>query len=115
MSQFLNCVLNRMAQANLFQLREPFGQRPRVDRHWVHILQQGGVWTQVGHVFCDVPQHRHRAQAAHNATYAQRVSNSLAQAVFLGDIEIGNRARLIATNLKRGDDKICTVQRLATI
>ena len=64
---------------------------------------------------CHVPQHRHRAQAAHDTAHAKRIGDGLAQAVLFGDVEICDGAGLVPADLKGGNHEIRAVQRGAAV
>ena len=62
-----------------------------------------------------VEQHRDRAQAAHDAADAERVGDRLAQAELLRDLEVGDRARLVAADLDHVDRVVGAVERGAPV
>ncbi|MCY1549960.1 hypothetical protein D9M68_861690 [compost metagenome] len=51
----------------------------------------------------------HGAQAAHDASDAQRIGNGLAQIVLFGHLEIDDGRGLIAANLEADDDEVRAV------
>ena len=113
--EFMRRALHGMAQADLAYRWVLRGDRPGVDRHRVYILQQDGVRTDRQHILADAPQMRHRPEAAHDAADAQRVGDRLAKSVPLGDVEIGDRCRLVATYLEGNDHEIGAVERGALV
>jgi hypothetical protein len=113
MRQLHRRALHGMAQADLSDGGISGRYRPGVDRHRVDILQQDRVRADLHHVGADTPQMRRGAQAAHDAADAQRVGDRLAQAVALGQFEIGDGAGLVAADLKGDDDEIRAAQRAA--
>ena len=85
--QLFRRSLHRMAQPDLFDMRIAGIHRPGIHRHWVNIVEHGGI-------------------GAHNTARPQRIGNGLFQTMPLTDLEISHRARFITANLKCHHDKI---------
>jgi hypothetical protein len=60
--QFLDRVLDGVAEADLAEAREAFRERPGVDRHRVDVLEEERVGAELGHVLRDGPEVGHRAR-----------------------------------------------------
>ena len=58
---------------------------------------------------------RHSANAAHDTADAERVGDGLTQAELLGNLEVGDRARVVAADLEADDDEVRAFERLALI
>ena len=97
--------LDAVAKADGFDFCIPLHKAGQ-HRHRVGVIEEPCVRTDGLHIPCDPAQNGDRAQRAENAADPERISDGLAQAVFLGDLKIDDRAGLIKPDLDRIDDKV---------
>ncbi len=90
--------------------------RPAVHRHRVDVVEEGDVGIADGfHIAAHIQHHGDGAQRAHDAADAERVGDGLAQAVFLGDFEVGDGARLVPADLEHADGVVRAVEGCAPV
>ena len=56
--QLFRRSLHRMAQPDLFDMRIAGIHRPGIHRHWVNIVEHGGIGADFRHVLANLPQMR---------------------------------------------------------
>ena len=110
MRHLLDCVLHRMTQARLVDMRIALRQGPCVDRHRIDVLHEQRVGAEPRHILGHRPKMRHGAQPPHDPTDAQCVGNRLPQPVFARDVKIDDGRGAIAADLKCGDHEIGALQ-----
>ncbi len=80
-----------------------------VDGHHVHghgvgvIEVEWAIGAEVAEHVADFYEFGHGAEGAEDAADAEGIGNGLAEAVFLGDFEVGDGARLVTADLDHGD------------
>ncbi|OPZ10311.1 MAG: hypothetical protein BWZ10_02411 [candidate division BRC1 bacterium ADurb.BinA364] len=102
--------LDRMAQADILDAAGLL-ERHAQQRHRIGVIQKPGVGADGLDVPREIEHHGNGAKAAENPSDAQRVGDGLAQAVFLGNLEVDHGARLVAADLNGVDDEIGVAQR----
>ena len=75
-------------------------------RHRVDVVEEPRVGADGLHVVGEVEADGDGPQGAEDAADAQRVGDGLAQAVLLGDLEVDDRARVVAADLDGVDDVV---------
>ncbi|MNC22419.1 hypothetical protein D3C75_704200 [compost metagenome] len=83
--------------------------------HRVRIVQEQSVRAHLTDICGKIKQHRYRAQVAENAANADSVRDRLPESVFLGNLKICNRTRIIAAYLDRINHVLGTAQRFLPV
>ena len=108
--QALGADLDRVAETDRLHAAAA-EHRTGEHRHRIGVVEEPGVRRDLFDVAGEVEHHRNRPQCAEDAADAERVGDGLAQAVFLGNLEVDDGRRLIPADLDGVDDEVRVAER----
>ena len=113
-AEIVHRPMHRVAHTGGLDLWRDARQVLDVHRHRVRVAEEPRVGRDGGHVRRDAVEHGKRAQGAEDATDSEGVTDGLAQAVLLGDVEIRGR-RGVAADGDHVHHRVGTLQRAAAV
>ena len=119
---FHSQTLQKSFSADLNAVAKAYGSDFRISLHVaaenchrVSVIQEKGVGADLFHIPCKAFHYGNGTESAHDAANSQRITDSLLQAVFLGNFKISYGAGLIATYLNGIYNKVSVTQRFFSV